>query len=429
MEWLALNSFSTMLFAAFLGGLILNFMPCVLPVLAIKFHSLTALAPKPNKSRGLKSHGLESRGLKSRGLESLWIVLGILLAFNAFALLIYILQQAGAVIGWGFHFQQPVFVMVMMSLLLFFAWWQLGRLNFNLGTEEFAHHVLNRVGRHKKTENLFYGALIVLLATPCTAPFLGSAVAFALTQGLSTIFAIFTAIAFGLATPWILFGILFGTLSAHFPQGASKMLASVKNNNFTRVFHYVIVLFLYGSALWLLSVLAQQIGAAQALAIFAGVHLILLSWKKWRFVPAFAAPAFVLLALIATSFFLPPAKEIPEKTLQTNLNWQPFNPAQIERQQALGKKVFVDITAQWCLTCQYNKANVLSDRAVVARLSRQDVYLMQGDLTTPQADITRFLQRHNRIGIPFNALYDKKGVYVFSELLDKKILLERLNKK
>jgi suppressor for copper-sensitivity B len=296
-------------------------------------------------------------------------------------------------------------------VLLFFAFGQLGKLEINLGLESFADRLLNKLSTGERLTNLSYGALIVLLATPCTAPFLGSAVGFALTQNLATIFIIFTAIACGLATPWVLF-----MLS---PRGASRVIAGVRNKNLSRVFYSLVTLLLYGSALWLLWVLAYQIGALPAISIFILMHLIFSFWQK-----IFLAPVF-LIALILSLLALP---SVPEPLmLDANLNWQRLNAEAIKQQNGLGKKVFIDITAKWCITCKYNKINVLSDPEVQQRLRQKDIYLMRGDLTQPNEKITRFIQKHHRIGIPFNALYTRGDFYIFSEILDKKTLLAKLN--
>ena len=388
MEFFALNSFAAMLVAAFIGGLILNVMPCVLPVLALKLY---ALNQEPNK-------------------QSLWLIAGIVLAFNVFALLIYILQQGGNVIGWGFHFQQPIFVLFMMSLLLFFVFMQAGKLQLNLGLETFSNKMLDRFSSNTALSNLFYGAVIVLLATPCTAPFLGSAVAFALTQGLLTISAIFTSIALGLSLPWIVF--------MFFPRFIESAIALIRRRDISKFFYYFVAALLYGSALWLLYVLSSQIGLLAAVGAFVAIHFILFFWQKIVLAPAF-------LALVIALPLILPEPEIIIKT--ETLKWHTFNESKIKTQQALGKKVFVDITAAWCITCQYNKANVLLDEEVQQRLSQRDIYLMRGDLTKPNKVITNFIKSHQRIGIPFNALYTKGSVYLFSEILDKKTLLVKLN--
>lgn len=392
MESFALSSFVSIMGAAFVGGLILNVMPCVLPVLALKFYALSQS--------------------KQERAGSLWLVAGIFFSFFAFAVLVYVLQQVGVAVGWGFHFQQPIFILAMMTLLLFFA---LASGRFSFGLENRATHFLTKLeGKNAGVPaNLFYGALIVLLATPCTAPFLGTALAFALTQGLLTIVAIFTAIALGLALPWFAFAL--------FPSAAQKMLARVQGGPAASIFSSLTLALLYGSALWLLFVLMDQIGTAPALLSFVALHGILFFSQRLRF----ATP--VLVALVLALPLVLPAPP-PAPTLATTLPWQPFNERAIKIHTAQGKKVFVDITAKWCITCQFNKTNVLWDKQVSARLKQSDIVLMQGDLTRPNPRLLAYLKKNGRIGIPFNALYDQGGIHLFSELLDKKTLLTQLNK-
>lgn len=412
MGGLIMNSFGLMIGGAFIGGLILNFMPCVLPVLALKFYAI-------NRNAG-------DEGLKAR-TQTAWLIAGIIISFNLFAGLVYGLKQAGAVIGWGFHFQQPIFVLAIMVLLLFFVFLQLGYLTIDkIGTtgQGFANRVLYRWGGDKAIANLFYGGLIVLLATPCTAPFLGSAVAFALTQNLATISIIFTSIGFGLAMPWILFLIL--------PIKDAKIFNSGDYKNITKIVFYVMTALLYGSALWMLFVLAGQLGAFLAVALFLLLHFGLFFWQylnRFNWQLKILAPL-AILAIIISPLILP--KNLENKSnfdvLTSKMNWHQLDPKQIRVQASKGKIVFVDITADWCLTCQFNKANILLDKEVQVRLAQKDIYLMRGDLTKPNSRITKFLKSQGRIGIPFNAIYNKHQRIILSEILDKKTLLDGLAK-
>lgn len=405
-----MNSFGLVLGGAFIGGLILNVMPCVLPVLALKFYAI---------NRRTDVGGLSAKA------QTIWLIAGIIISFNLFALLIYVLQQAGAVIGWGFHFQQPIFVLTMMALLLFFVFLQLGWLNLvEIGKtgQGFANWVLDRWQNNNRLASLFYGGLIVLLATPCTAPFLGSAVAFALTQNLATIAAIFTSIGFGLAVPWILFLIL--------PAHSTKIFASFDYKNLTKIVFYIMTALLYGSALWMLFVLAGQLGVMVAGGLFIAIHFVLFFWQaasQFRWQLNFLAPLMIL-AIIISPLILPRFAETnPSISIfKTKLNWHPLEPKEIAAQTAKGKIVFIDITADWCLTCQFNKTNTLFDKEIQTRLAQKDIYLMRGDLTKPHKEITRFLKSQNRIGIPFNAIYRQNQRIILSEILDKKVLLNGL---
>jgi len=322
-----------MLLVALLGGLVLNLMPCVLPVLSIKL-------------LGILGHGGGERGAARRGF--LASAAGIVASFLALAGLAVGLRAAGLAVGWGIQFQQPAFLIGMMVLLLAFAanlWglyqialprWLLDRLPSGPGPGGLGGQFLA-------------GAFATLLATPCSAPFVGSAIAFALARGPAEIVAIFAALGLGMAAPFL--------LVAAWPDAVLRL---PRPGRWMLRLRVGLGLALAATALWLGTVLAEVLRAPP---------------------PAAATPSAGAVA------------------------WVRFDPAAIPALVAAGRTVLVDITADWCITCKVNAAAVLERDPVARRLAAPDVVAMQGDWTRPDPAITAYLARFDRYGIPFTAVY------------------------
>ena len=404
--------FILILASAFLGGLILNIMPCVLPVISLKLVQMT----QPATSLGLRA-------------QLGWTILGLMLSFVLLAAIVYGLQQSGEIVGWGFHFQQPVFVLFMMSVLLFFAFAQMEflKLGFASSVQGGVDRFLDRFHPDRPVFHIFYGGVIALLATPCTAPFLGSAVGFALTQSFAVIFLVFAAIGLGLALPLLV--LLIWPHWGHIMPRAGRWTVYVRN---------VAAVLLYGSALWLLWVAAGQLGSAWAISFFVMIHAALLilsqaglrygryaAFGRYTAFGRYAAFGMILAAIMAP-LLLSPTPSIVSLTEDDGLVWHRFNEQALNEHRQSGKIVFVDISADWCLTCKYNKANVLRDGEVRAALGGRDVYLMAGDLTRVDQEITRFIRKEGRAGIPFNGFYGRHRKKILSEILTKKNFLNDL---
>ncbi|MCB9959533.1 MAG: thioredoxin family protein [Rhodospirillaceae bacterium] len=371
---------------ALFGGLILNLMPCVLPVLSIKLFSVIG-------------HGGRTPAAVRAGF--LASAAGVIASFWVLALGLIALQAAGAGVGWGIQFQQPAFLAAMVVVLAAFACNLLGlyeiRLPGALG---------DRAGRmgdgHDGLAGPFLtGAFATVLATPCSAPFVGTAVAFALSRGPLEILAIFTALAVGLAAPYLLVA-AFPHLAARLPR-PGRWMVWVK---------LVMAVALAATAAWLLSILAVQtspliVAAVAGLSLLLGAALWLRGHSGPRLRPAGTLAA---LALAAAAIAVPEAHDPgdadgPSRLADLPTGWQRFQPETIAAQVAAGRTVFVDLTADWCLTCQVNKALVLDDRAVADRLAGETITAMRGDWTRPDPEIARFLADHGRYGIPFNGVW------------------------
>jgi len=373
---------------AVLGGLILNLMPCVLPVLSLKLLAVVGHG------------GAEDRGPVRRGF--LASAAGILTSFLVLGTAAVALKAGGHAAGWGIQFQQPVFLAAMAALVMLFASNLWGLFEFRLpGVVADAaagvggHHGAHGLGGHFAT-----GALATLLATPCSAPFLGTAVGFALARGPGEIYAVFAALGVGLALPYLAVA-LFPAVAAALPRPGHWMITLRR----------VLGLALAATAAWLLSVLYSQAGAAAAAAAalpaaaIPALFALRRAWPGLR--PALLWGGVGALGLLAA--VLPARFAVPLTTVAVaehdGINWRRFAPGTIASQVAAGRTVFVDITADWCITCQVNKAVVLDNEDMRARLNAPGVVAMRGDWTRPDPAIASFLHRYGRYGIPFNAVF------------------------
>jgi suppressor for copper-sensitivity B len=404
-----LLSFRAALLLAVIGGFLLNLMPCVLPVLSLKILSLIG-------------HGGGEARIVRRSF--LMTAAGIMFSFLVLAGATILLKQLGMTMGWGIQFQQPVFLIVLILLLTVFTanMWGLYEINLPgfLADRLSAHHP-------KMAGDFATGALATLLATPCTAPFMGTAVGFALASGtVRQIVAIFVALGFGMTIPYFSIAI-FPELAIYLPKPGAWMAR-------LRAALGIPLALTVG---WLLWVLAAQIQPVYALTVgicMAGIIAslgVLSSGKK----SILARVGLVALAVIAVSLSLggtPPSNphHKAEGGDEREMEWQAFDTGAIPIQVASGHIVFVDITADWCLTCKTNKKFVLSTPAISQRLFHSNVVPMQGDWTNPNEQIAGFLQKYRRAGIPFDIVYGPgapEGI-TLPEILTSDVVTEALDK-
>ncbi|HEX7970271.1 MAG TPA: protein-disulfide reductase DsbD domain-containing protein [Stellaceae bacterium] len=359
---------------ALLGGFILNFMPCVLPVLSIKI-------------LGVIEQGGRSR--RTVRLGFLATAAGVILSFMALAAAMAALNAAGMAVGWGVQFQQPLFLIGMVALLTLFACnlWGL----FEVPLPQWASGLGQAGEGHALLGNAATGAFATLLATPCSAPFLGTAVGFALAGGPVEIFAIFLALGIGLAAPYLLVAAV-PRLALWLPRPGRWML----------ILRRILGVALAATALWLVSVLVTQTGLAAAMAVGVLVAAAALALLVLRApIARRALPA----ALLAAAFLVPAVLSAPPSASRADAFWRPFDRGQIEALVSEGHVVFVDVTADWCLTCKLNEQLVIDAPAVSARLAAPGVVAMRADWTRPSGAIAAYLRSFGRYGIPFNAVY------------------------
>lgn len=405
---------SAILLLALLGGLVLNIMPCVLPVLSIKLLG------------AVKHGGRNHREVRQSFLAS---VAGILVFFMGLAVLTIIAKNAGQAVGWGFHFQSPEFLTLLSVVILLFAANMLGWFEIRL-PDWLNTHIYDVTDsgalkhRHHLVGDFMMGAFAALMATPCSAPFLGTAIGFALARGEAEILMIFFVLGIGLALPYLV-AALVPALATKLPKPGAWM-ERVKQ---------VMGVFLLAMALWLLWVIANQAHPAIAsgvLLLSAMLGAVLHGGGRWRMLRQSWVVAVMAVTLLVGLSLLPSLHlsehQDGKPKIDTTILWQPFDRAAIAPLVAEGKTVFVDVTADWCLTCKFNKLRVLSSEEVVQALSAPDVVAMQADMTKPMPNIQDYLKSYGRYGIPFNIVYSPavpEGKPL-PELLDMPMVLEAL---
>lgn len=372
------TSFLSMFIFALIGGLILNIMPCVLPVLGMKLSSI------------LSAHGIQKTQIRKQFLAS---SLGILTSFWLLATFLLILKFSGQALGWGVQFQSPYFISAMVIITALFAANMLGL--FEIQLPSWMQTWLATKGDNSYLGNYLQGMFATLLATPCSAPFLGSAVAFALGASAFELIIIFTALGLGMALPWLIIS-AFPVMALWLPK-PGKWMGSVKT-----LFALMILVTCY----WLLSLLTVFIGNSLTFLmglILTVVLLVLVAKKRGKKVLIivlitilFSTVVLMLIASLTTSKWIEPLVQ---------LEWQPLNVSEIDAQVKLGNVVFVDVTADWCVTCKANKIGVLLRPPVVGLLQEPDVVTMKGDWTVPSESVTEYLQSYERFGVPFNIVY------------------------
>ncbi len=401
------------LFLAFLGGLVLNLMPCVFPVLGIKIMGFV------NQS------GSDKTKVVQHGVA---FAAGVVLSFWALAGALLALRAGGAQLGWGFQLQSPAFVFGMAAFLLIFALNLSGLFEVGLSATGAGASLQSKEGF---AGSFFTGMLATLVATPCSAPFLAPALGAALTLSAVESLAVFTAIAVGLALPYLLLSI--------FPQ-AIKLLP--KPGAWMETFKQFMAFPLYATVGWLLWVLAAQTAGDDnglLLIVFGFVLIAMAAWAYGRFAQAWGKPGTQLFgrvfaaALLVAGLWLgwpKGAEAAPAPGAQTGYQvvWQKWSPEAVAAAQAAGNFAYVDFTARWCATCQTNKATVFHDDAVLAKFAEKKVVLFRADWTNKDPQITQELAKWNRSAVPFNLIYapGKKDPVVLPELLTGSIVLEKL---
>lgn len=396
------------LLLALLGGLILNAMPCVLPVLSLKVFGLVRSAGQ-GRTQVVSGALATTAGI----LVSFWVLAGVAVAARA----------AGTAAGWGTQFQRPGFVAFLAVVMVLFTLNLWGLFEITL-----PWRVAQAAGSHTRegaAGHFATGLFATLMATPCSAPFLGPAVGFALAQEPPAVAAVFTAIGLGMSLPYLLL--------AAWP-GTARLLP--RPGTWMDTLRGAMGFLLAGAAVWLLWVLGSQVSPQRVAAIeLAILGLGLVVWLRHRLTPTSAlrrVAAVAVLAATVAPLLLAAAADpanAPRAAGKTPglIAWVPFDRARAEALAASGTAVFVDVTADWCLTCKVNERLVLETPDVARAFTANGVVPMKADWTNQDEPIRRFLAEHGRYGIPFYLLYRPgREPYVFSELLTRDGLIERL---
>jgi thiol:disulfide interchange protein DsbD len=371
---------------AFLGGLILNLMPCVFPVLFLK--GLALVNSGNEERRRLRAHGL----VYTVGIVvSFWALVGLLLA----------LRSAGARLGWGFQFQSPVFLFLMAGLLFFMGLSLAGQFEIGLSMTSAGGSLAQKQGY---AGSFFTGVLAVIVATPCTAPFMGAAIGYAMAQAALVTFAVFTALALGLAAPYLLL-----TLQPAW----TRVLPSP--GAWMEVLRQAVSIPIFGTVIWLAWVVSNAYGATLLAALLASFLLLAIAgwflgrWpgKGWASALAAIFVLFVVCLGIYSSRTLTTVAAAPTPQAGTNASgeWQPWSDEAIKHYRDAGRPVFVDFTASWCLSCQVNERVALGTPEVKKALADANVVLLKADWTQHDEKIAQALEKLGRSGVPAYVLY------------------------
>ena len=399
--------FAAAILLAFLGGIVLNLMPCVLPVLSIKVLSLLEHAE-------LTSRQMRLQGLAYGG--------GVLVSFAVIGSALMGLRAGGAAVGWGFQLQSPLFVGLLIYLL--FA------VGLNLSGVFSIGNRLAGVGSHLSQRSGYSGsfvggALATIVATPCTAPFMAAAVGYALTQPWYKSLVVLEAIGFGLALPYLIITFVPGTRRI-LPKPGQWMLQLKE----------VLAFPVYGTAVWLIYVLSQLADAYAITVTLSG--LVLIGFAAWLYnatclsddrLRRWGTGLSTLTVTGAVGLLLLVDESGPLQALQGasntgNIEWQSFTQEKLETFRSRGNSVFVDFTAAWCITCKVNERIALADPAVADAFRREGVVALRADWTRQDAEITKILEMNNRAGVPLYLFYphpaangDKKPPVVLPQIL------------
>ncbi len=397
------TSFILILFWAFLGGLILNIMPCVLPVLSIKI--LSFLGPDKNHAK-----------LRVSGL---FYTAGVVVSFIGLGGLLVLLRASGEQIGWGFQLQNPYIV---CGIAILFFWLAL---NF-LGIFEMAYS-LTRVGNQKTSNDrwgsFLTGVLATIIATPCTAPFMGVALGAAILLPPLYTLLVFFCLGLGMASPFLVL--------AFFPQFLRLL---PKPGAWMETFKQLLAFPLFATILWLIWVLNQQVGSF-SIFMFLLMCLIISFWtwlaklfRSLRYRQAFLSCGFIL--SFAVLYFIPMNFVQSEQRLIKDETWAPFNQTAIDAHLSQGEALFIDFTAAWCITCQVNKQLVLETAEIQNAFKKAQIHLYRADWTDKDEKITQALAAYGRNSLPLYVFYPQGSdkAEILPEVLSKNLVLEVLSK-
>ena len=408
---LASSSLIGLIIIAAIGGLILNAMPCVFPVLAIKIASLNNAASTNN--------------LKHLRQALIANAMGIVCAFLILALSIIIVRIGGQKLGWGFQFQQPVFNAILVCILVILAADATRIINIPFNT-------YNEKGDVKKLSlkgEFITGIIITWIATPCAAPIFGSALSAALAQKPEVIIIMFSAMGIGMATPILSAAVL--------PKQTARLLP--KPGPWSEILRKILGAVILVVAIWVLTIFAKQVSTIAALALVATIIATIAvtnlskinkyqkkSQKHAKIVFAIVCIIPLLFALIITDKLKSTSANTTANTQNSESTWLAFEPAKIPELITKNNIVLVNITADWCLSCKVNEKIVFQSRTVKQKMQKNYIIQMQADWTSQNNEIKQFLQKHNRYGIPFTAIFAPEKIILLPEIFSVKKFLNAI---
>ena len=380
------GGFVKAIFFAFLGGLILNLMPCVFPVLSMKALSLVKLKDKD---------------LAKARMNGIAYTVGILTCFTVIAGILLLLKAGGAQVGWGFQLQHPAIILFLAYLFFMLGLNLIGFFEINFKFVNAGQSLTQKTGM---TGSFFTGVLATLVATPCSAPFMGVAMGYALTQPALLSLLIFLALGFGLALPYLL--LTFSPALRH---------VLPKPGPWMETFKQFLAFPMFASACWLLWVLSQQIThMGELFALFGVLAIALGLWlvnrqpaKKWGRLVVLAL-AFLSFGFALSTFFTIQQQETKAGdpiVLEAEDNWEGFTRAKLEDYLKGNDPIFVNMTAAWCITCKVNEKVALAIDSTREIFEKNNVRYLKGDWTNQNPEITNFLEEYGRSGVPIYVYY------------------------
>lgn len=372
------------LLLAFLGGIILNLMPCVFPVLSMKALSLVQLKDKDASVARL--HGIA-------------YTLGILACFTIIAGVLIALKAGGLQIGWGFQLQHPSVILFLAYLFFVLGLNLAGYFEIDFGLSNAGQTLTAKSG---VGGSFFTGMLATLVATPCTAPFMGAAIGFALTQSSFVALATFLALGFGLAVPYLALSFIPAVRHA-LPKPGSWM----------ERLRQFLAFPMFLSSCWLIWILSQQVSHMGQFAALLGMVAIAFSLWLWRYRPRHIAGHLLYVVVIvlslgfvvSTFFTMQPVGKTIESTANAEQNWEDFSQAKLQEYLEGDAPVFVNMTAAWCITCKVNEKVALATESTQQLFKDKSVTYLKGDWTNQNPEITAYLEEYGRSGVPIYVYY------------------------
>jgi thiol:disulfide interchange protein/DsbC/DsbD-like thiol-disulfide interchange protein len=424
-----------MILLGFIGGIILNIMPCVLPVVSIKVMSL------------IKQADMDRRGIRAHGLS---YTAGILASFLALAVVVAIFKSGGEAVGWGFQFQSPLFVSILAAIVFVFGLSLLGVFELTTPVDRIARivdeDILSMIGTPDPQSNespsnavsglrlapsFANGVFATVLATPCTAPFLGVALGFAFTQPIFTTFVIFFFVGLGLAFPFLIL--------AFVPAWTRFM---PKPGNWMVTFKSLMGFLLMATVAWLLDVLGKQVGAAGLTRMI--VYLTILGLAAWIFGrfgnimvvgrTRVIAVLSALMLMVGGGVFLlrfDPVAQAGVIRHEGGIAWERFSEKRLAELSGAGRTVFIDFTAAWCWTCKVNEKAVIETDEVRQTLEKLNIAALKGDWTNRDAEITEYLKKRGKAGVPLYVIIapgQTDNPVVLPEVITKDMLIKAFEK-
>ena len=408
------RDFVFILFYAFLGGIILNIMPCVFPILSLK--ALTLINNNQSRKKLIK--------------HTHFYMIGVVFSFVLMACVIALLKSTGQYLGWGFHLQNPVFLFFIILLLMFVALNLLGFFEFQVGLQAIKN-------KDAKWEAIFNGVIATVVATPCIGPFMGIAIGWALTQNILYIITTFAMMGLGMSFPFL--------LVSYIPYLAKKL---PKPGQWMENFKKLMAFPIFATLIWLISIYQTLTGNFQILGYFL-ICFSLMLWlygrfqlKKINFIPlifimisVFIFSIYLAIQLFYNERYKMMNEQEKEKSTdiyldQYNLEWKKWSKNLVGDLVKSNRRIYIDFTADWCLSCQVNKRLTFNSKEVRQLIEDKNILLLRADWTRGNLAITKELESYNRYGVPFNIYIDRYGKeHLFPEIITAKTFIDIVSMK